>query len=327
MSDSELTFLDLSLVITYAGGATFALLIGVGGIVRILLAIPLVIFLPGYALISMLYPDRGGPDKAFDDEQTGLNNPIPPDQGLGGIERFVFSFVLSLIIVPAIALLATVTPWGVALPPILLGLGLSTLVLSLLAIFSRWRCPAERRFRLSGSLGGLLFQADRGYGRNRHVTVFNLALVISVLLLAGGVGYAIANPPEAEGFTEFYVETEEVTGETETMYESTYTAGESQPLTVYIVNQEHRELEYTTIVVLQRVSYDGDEATVEEEVELTRADATVGDGETHEQTLEVTPTMSGEELRLLVLLYVDEPPDDPSADTAYRVLRLPIEVS
>ncbi len=36
--------------------------------------------------------------------------------------------------------------------------------------------------------------------------------------------------------------------------------------------------------------------------------------------------MQGDDLRLTLLLYNGEPPAEPTADNAYRVARLPIEV-
>ncbi len=110
------------------------------------------------------------------------------------------------------------------------------------------------------------------------------------------------------------------------MYDSTYTAGEQQELQATITNQEHDERTYTTVVLLQRVSDDGTDVTVRESTEVDRRTATVPDGVAHRQSLEITPTMRGNDLRLTVLLYDGEPPAEPTADNAYRVARLPIEV-
>jgi hypothetical protein len=43
--------------------------------------------------------------------------------------------------------------------------------------------------------------------------------------------------------------------------------------------------------------------------------------------LPVRPEKTGENLRLVVLLYRGSPPENPTAETAYRVLRLGVDVS
>lgn len=344
MSDSDWWYVDLAAVVAVTGLATFGLLADLSGFPRLAVALPLVIFLPGYALVSVLFPDGVSDEhRSFDDWKTGLQNPIPDGRGIDSIERLVLSVVLSIALIPTVALASSITPWGVTVRPILAGVGLVTIALALVGIVARSRCSPDRRFVPSlpaASLASLGFSSrSRSAYDSTNAKVFNVALACSLLFLLASAGYAIANPPQGEGFTEFYVETENVTGGTETMYESSYTSGETQDLTVFVDNQEHREVTYTTVVQLQRVEYaggdgagdgngtDSDAATVRETDELTRASITVPDGERESQTLEIAPTMAGDDLRLVVLLYEGEPPSEPSADDAYRVIRLPVEVA
>ena len=329
MRDNHWWFFDLALVIAVTGGLTFGVISGVTGIGRIAITIPLVLFLPGYALVSALFPDEPNDDyRSFDDEKTGLGNPLLVSGGLEAIERAVLSAVCSVALVSAIALLATATPRGIVLESVLLGISMLTVALALLAIASRYRCPPDQRFVPSISSASPFFTRARPspYGQ-RDPRPYNAAIAVGLLLLLVSGGFAVANPPQHDGFTEFSVGTENVTGETETMYKSTYTAGERQELETTITNQEHEEQSYTTVVLLQRVRYDGENATVNESTELTRQTATVADGESHRQTLEFTPTMRGNDLRLTLLLYEGEAPAAPSSETAYRTLHLPVEVS
>ncbi len=328
MSDSDWWYLDLALVIALAGFSAFGLFAGVSGAVRIALASPLVLLLPGYALVSILFPEASSDGATpFDDEKTGLSNPRTTDGGIGGIERFILSVVLTVAIVPLVVLVSSATPWGVTLEPILIGVVAVTIVLSFLGILARWRCPPDRRFTASIPVAALWFTRARTPYDSTSATPFNALLALSMVVLLASAGYAIANPLQHDGFTEFAVETEPVTGETETMYTSSYAAGESQALPLAITNREHRETSYTTVVLLQRVTVDDGEVTITETDELARETATVSDGETYHQSIDITPTMAGDDLRLLVLLYEGEAPDDPTAENAYRVLRLPIEVS
>jgi len=329
MSDNQLWYLDLAAVVAVTGALTFGILSGVSGTIRIVLSIPLILFLPGYALVSALFPDKPNDDyRSFDQEKTGLGNPLLVSGGLEAIERTILSVVFSVALVPAITLFASVTPRGLTLEPVLLGLAVVTVALALLAIGSRYRCPPDRRFVPAVSSISPFFSRGRPSPYERvNVRPYNIAIVIGVVLLLASAGFALANPPQHDGYTAISVETDNVTGDTDTIYDSTYTAGESQELQATITNQEHEERQYTTVVLLQRVSSDGETVTVNESVEMDRKSATVSDGDSHQQPLEITPTMRGDDLRLTLLLYDGEAPAEPTAENAYRKLHLPIEVS
>ena len=333
MSDTHWWFFDLAAVIALTGALTFGIVSGIDGALRIATAAPLVLFLPGYAFVSALFPSEPTDDyQPFDREKTGLEVPRLVTGGFEPIERFVLSVVFSIALVPAIALFGSVIPRGITAETVLLGLASLTVALSLLAIASRYRCPAERRFTPSPSMGWLFFSRNRPNAYERVDTrPYNVAVVFGLVVLLASAGFAVANPPQHDGFTEFAVETENVTAETETMYESTYAQGETDELTVTITNREHADREYTTVVLLERVDDGGGDAndsdvTVTEREELTRESVAVGDGDTREQSLEITPTMAGDDLRLTVLLYEDEPPSDPAPENAYRAIHLPIVV-
>ncbi|WP_252700048.1 DUF1616 domain-containing protein [Natronosalvus vescus] len=328
MSDTNWWFLDLALVILVTGALSFGLLLGVPGVGRIVIALPLLLVLPGYALVSVLFPDDPSEEYyPFDAERTGLRNPLLVTGGLELIERLVLSVVCSVFLVPVVALFTHVTPRGFAPETVIFGISALTIGLTVLAIIARARYPTDQRFTPTLPLSVPFFtQTQSPPSEKRNLRPYNVGIAIGLLLLVATAGFAVANPPQHDGFTEFAVDTEDVTSDTETMYQSTYTAGETQELPVLITNHEHEERTYTTVVLLEQVSYDGDEATVHESEQLQHASATVPDGEQHHQTLEVTPTMQGDDLRLTVLLYEGDPPDDPNSENAYRVIHLPIVV-
>lgn len=329
MSNTDWWFLDLALVVAVTGALAFGLFAGISGPFRVLLAIPFVLVLPGYALVSLLFPDEtSGEYRPFDDEKTGLQSALLVEGGLESIERLILSIVMSVALVSAITLISSATPRGIVLETVLWGIALTTAVLALLAIVARYRCPRERRYVPSVTVESFFFVRRRPdpYG-STDPRPFNVAIVVGLLLLVASTGFALANPPVGDGFTEFYVETDDVSGDVDTIYETTYTVGDTGELPVTIANEEGRELSYTTVVLLQEVRYDGDDVTVDDEERLTTDTVTVSSGETETQTLEVTPTTTGEDLRLLVLLYEGEPPDQPGEDDAYRVIRLPIDVT
>jgi len=67
--------------------------------IRIILGLPLVLFLPGYSLIAALFPRKAD---------------------LDGIERVALSFGLSLAIVPLLGLVLNYTPFGIRSSPVLI---------------------------------------------------------------------------------------------------------------------------------------------------------------------------------------------------------------
>ncbi|WP_394740973.1 DUF1616 domain-containing protein [Natronococcus roseus] len=330
MSDSDWWFFDLTLVIAVTGFVTFGLFTPISGAVRVLLGIPLLLFLPGYAFISILYPDASEAEyRSFDDETREPNRAELNNGGLQPIERFVLSVVASIAIVPAVALAATVTPWGITILPVLAGTALLTIALALVGIVQRYRCPPNRRYTPSLSGAPLLFSnAGDSFSRSDPSTrPYNVMFLAALLVLAAVAGFAVASPPDHDSYTEFYLETEEVDGDTEYLYEESLSAGETESVTAYIANEEHEERSYETAVALQDVSYDNDSVSVEDQDVLATDSATVDHGETHEQSLEFEPTMTGDDVRLVLYLYEGEAPDDPDEESAYRTIKLPVTVS
>jgi uncharacterized membrane protein len=96
--------------------------------VRILMGLPLVLFLPGYALIAILFPRK-------DD--------------LDGIERIALSFGLSIAITPLLGLALNYTPFGIRLVPILTILLVFTVSLAIGAWIRRGSIPEDDRFAVA----------------------------------------------------------------------------------------------------------------------------------------------------------------------------------
>ena len=79
-------------------------LLNVEGILRVILGLPFILFIPGYILIFALFPNK------------------KKDRGIDIIERIALSFGLSIAIVPLIGLGLNYTSWGIRLEPILLSI-------------------------------------------------------------------------------------------------------------------------------------------------------------------------------------------------------------
>jgi len=323
---------DLLLVVFLTGVAGAGIAFGVGGPVRILLALLLVLVLPGYALVAAIFPgtNRGAGELGrFDDEPGGLRNPLPADYELGGVERAILSVVLSIAVVPAVAAVSSFTPWGVHLGPILLGVTLLTTLFVALAAVRRLRLPAGDRFTLPlWRLVSIPTPFDTGspLGRaSRRRRMANVAAVVAALLVVSSAGFALANPPQHERFTEFYVAGGSGGGTPTgnvSDYPSTFAVGQSRTVTLGVANHEGQEVTYSVVAVLRRGGTGGSGGEV-----LATKTVTVADGDRQRVPMAVTPTRGGADVRLQFLLYRGDPPATPSTDSAYRVLDLHVTVS
>jgi len=301
---------------------------------RVILGLPFVLFIPGYAFIAALFPEAGGSPVAEDEDADTVVDDDPPDErGIDGIERVALSFGLSIAVVPLIGLVLNFTPWGIRLVPIMVSVSGFTVVCTAVAAQRRWELPEDEQFGVPyeqwvAEARAELFQPD-----SRADAGLNVLLVLSILLATASVGYAVAVPKQGEQFTEFYILTEDDDGElVADDYPTEFVRGESKPVVLGIGNQEFETVDYTVVVELHRVEFEqaGNNTTrveVTEAEELQRYQPRVAHNETWQRPYNVTPTMTGENLRLTFLLYRDGAPADPTVDNAYRELHLWVNVT
>jgi len=316
---------------------------------RVVLGLPLVLFVPGYVFIAALFPeagespaadgdgespaadgadgspDAGGVDDAGEAGGSGWRS----DRGIDGIERVALSFGLSIAIVPLIGLGLNFTPWGIRLVPIMVSLSVFVLGTTAVATRRRWALSAEDRFRVPyrswlAAARAELFEPD-----SRADLALNVLLVASVLLAVGSVGYAVTVPKQGESFTELYLLTENDDGDLMADgYPTNLTAGENASLVVGVGNHEHEPTSYEVVVELQRVEVRNNSTRVRERRELDRfGTPELEHNETWQRTRTVTPTMAGDRLRLQFLLFRGGAPANPAIDEAYRVTHLWVNVS
>lgn len=302
---------------------------------RIVLGLPLVLFLPGYAFIAALFPEAGERPSSDDtergdggSEQSSSRIGNLQHRGIDGLERVVLSFGLSIAIVPLIGLVLNFTPWGIRLLPVLLGISGFTVLVAVVATIRRWELPADERFVVPyrdwlAAGRREFFQPD-----TRTDSLLNVLLVLSIVLAMTSVAYAIAVPKPGEDFTECYLLTEDDDGElVADDYPTEFVMGESKSIVIGIGNQEHETTLYSVVIELQRVRFVGNETRVRGAVELNRLTSRVDHNETRHIPYQVRPTLNGTRLRLAFLLYQEVPPPEPTVENAYRELHLWINVS
>jgi len=193
---------------------------------RVFLALPVLLFLSGYSLISAVFPRR---------------------EGLDALERVTLGFGFSIVVVSLLGLLANFTPWGIRLEPLLYLLVAFVVVASWVSWFRRKRLPEHDRFRIHVEVN------LPGWGPGTLDRALSVVLVVTLLGTLGVVGYAIATPKASESFTEFYILGE---GGQTTDYPTEVRVGEPASVTAVIVNHEGRAETYRIEIRVAGARYD-----------------------------------------------------------------------
>lgn len=311
--------------------ALAVLRLGVTGLPRTLLVFPLVLLIPGYALLAAVYPERWN---AAGDAPAATHSMLShdrPSAGLAPLERALLSPLVSTALVAMVALVLNFTPVGVRPGPILFAVCALSFVLYVTAFVRRVRISPDRRGGIAplAALGRLrdqfavtspsLLSDDDPRPSSTGEAFANLLVVVAVLVVVASAGVAYGAHTAGDEFTEFYVVGQNADGEyTVGAVPTNFEAGQSSTLYPTVTNQEGESRSYTVVATFQRV--ESGEVTGTKEV--ARFERTVGDGETVRIEHEVTPPASDSDLRLVYLLYRGDAPADPTRENAYRSLRL-----
>lgn len=287
------------------------------------LGLPLVFFAPGYALVALLFPQAGA------SQSSKWASPGRVRQhGVTAGERCALSFGVSV---------ALLTPLGVLfslarlpfIPMYVIGaIAGFTLFVSLFAVIRRFNVPKKERLSVSVRGGAAHLYRTIFHEDSAADVALNLALVLSVVVALTTVGFAVAAPQDGEHFSDLSLYTKGENGNYVTEgYPTNITAGNSKPVFVGVQNHEDRSVEYTVVVQLQRVEQrPNGGARVIERTELGRLDHRIDAGDSWRTRYDVEPSMTGEDLRLVFLLYKGDPPSDPATNNAAQQTQIWINV-
>ncbi|MGZ7068244.1 MAG: DUF1616 domain-containing protein, partial [Methanobacterium sp.] len=191
--------------------------------IRIILGILMVLFLPGYSLIVLLFPKK---------------------EDLEGVERIALSSCLSISIASLITLLLNYTSFGINLTPILLSLSLFTVLMVTGTYIRRYKIPEEERFTLEFNEHyiNLLKSFKTKFPDNK---ILFIILIISIVLAVSMIAYSIINPREDESFTEFYLLGPN--GQAED-YPTNLTLNETGNVIIGIMNHENQKISYKMVI-------------------------------------------------------------------------------
>jgi len=209
--------IDILTCILWGIFLVFVALLTTDIVVRTILGLPLILFIPGYVLLSALFPTK------------------KEDKGIDVTERIAFSFGLSIAIVPLLGFMLNYTPWGIRLESILFFLFIFIFAVGAIAIYRWTKAPPDKRFIIS-----LDIQLPK-FSNNTNKALFIL-LIISISIAAGSVIYVIINPRNGETFTEFYIL--DSTGKI-AEYPKNLIKGQNANVTIGLLNHEYKQINYT----------------------------------------------------------------------------------
>ena len=231
--------------------------------VRIALGLLLVLFFPGYVLISAMYPRKAQ---------------------LTGIERVALGLGLSLAVVPLLGLALNFSPWGIRLTPIILTMSVWNLVLVVVAWRQRRLVEPEERFEITLAP----FVAWAGKPRRPADLALGLILTLAVVAVVGVLAWKVQQPRPEDAFTQFYVLGEQ--GKLQD-YPVDLRVGVAQGYNVGVANHENETMTFTIRAFLGDVQAGS--------LDLQALE----DGQTWDGEINVTPTALSKSQKLEFRLY------------------------
>lgn len=296
-------------------GASMSVLYANSVVVRAVFGIPLLVFLPGYALLLVLFPHTYTDTRVARPALTALNR---NRTGITLVERMVLSFGISLALIPTLGLLVlSVVPQSNV--GAIVGIFAMFVAAGLLAgEYRRQQLTEAERYDVPvrNWYSSLVESFTTGTPMARRLNVV-LAAVVVVSVLA--LGFSLAVPNYGEEYTSLSLVTQQSNGEfVASGYPETLTAGETTDLFASVTNHERELTSYTLVVQLQRVDTSDGTVRVIEHEELARVSGEVAPGETWTANPELQSEMAGSDLRLTYLLYKGDAPAVPDSESAYR---------
>lgn len=233
-------------------------------IIRTILGIPMVLFIPGYVLIAALFTKKND---------------------LESVERIALSFGLSIAVVPLLGLMLNFT-YGIRLIPILFSLIIYAIVLIFIASYRRGKLPEDERFSISFSKTYRNI-VEESKPKNRTDAILTIVLIITAVIAIGMIYYVITTPKIGERFTEFYVL--DSSGKADN-YSTELKI--DQPFTYLVGVSDH---EYGVVNYTIQMSLDNNV--------LTDQQLTIGHNQTWERNITIIPNKKGTDMKLEFWLF------------------------
>lgn len=292
---------DIVGLVGLAAVAPMVTVLPVGSWVRLLIVLPVIAFIPGYMLMLLCFPRA--PTSGDFTEGGGRLSHWP-----GTLERLAGSVALSIPFVAVYALvvwavLPSWTPFSFAL------FSGTTAVIGVLAAVRRALVPEYDRYRpaVRPTVRAHYLTLRGQPAFTQLVTVF---FILSVVAAVGVLAFGLAAPQAGEEYTQFLVGTENDSGDLVLSgYPDSAAAGDDLDYLVGIENHYRTTIEYSLTIELQRI----DNGTIFERETFSEESIVVEPGASMRVPQTVTPSMTGEGLRMMFIL---EPTANDATATA-----------
>ncbi|WP_458207717.1 DUF1616 domain-containing protein [Haladaptatus sp. NG-SE-30] len=294
---------------------------------RVVLGTLFVLFAPGYTFVAALFPENAATSEGVIEEQSESGTGNFDGRSIDGVERVALSVALSVVLVALVGLFLNFT-FGVRFATVVTVTSVLTVTLAVFAAVRRQRLPPSERFRVPYERWFVSARSGLSNPGSRKKKLLNVLLIVSVLAATASVVYALSVPKQDPAFTEFYLLSRGDSGELlADDYPTEYVSGEGKNLTVGIGNYEQRRTAYTVVVRLRQVETANGSTRVLDQRTLHRFRPVLEHGETWHRSHRIVPTTTGENLQLQYLLFRGDPPQNISAESAYRETHLWVNVS
>ncbi len=282
-----------------------------GTVGQLALGVPLLLVFPGYVVTRLLFGAAG------DGPAGRAASRFDLDQWRGPV-TVALTVGFSMVIVPVLVRVVMATV-GYSRTNVVLTVAGFVVLAGIAGEFLTAGTAAGRR-STGAALRSLPGRA-RSYlgGGTGTSAVTGVLLVVSVLFFLSTVGFALSGSPGGEAYTEFYLLTENESGDLVASDYPTERVGDGEiRLAAGIGNNEGETTTYAIVAEEQRV----DNGSVVEEREVFRTRQTVGAGENATVRHRVVTRLSGDDVRLRYFLYRGDAPADATAESAYRTVHL-----
>jgi uncharacterized membrane protein len=198
------------------------ILLDMNEMIRIILGLPFLLFIPGYLLIFILFPMK--------QEYNGINK----------LERIGLSFGFSIALVSLLGLVLNFTPWGIQLASVLISQLILIECFGFIALY-RWSTTHPEK-RQTISLDFSQFRYSK-----KSEKILTIFVFLSLFLAVSSIVYIIVQPKSGEAFTDFYLLPP--TGNT-IDYPRDIIAGQDTNIILGLINHEYKTMSYTIEVWL-----------------------------------------------------------------------------
>lgn len=251
------------------------------GVIRYVLSLATVLFVPGYMLIAAVYPGK---------------------DSLGNMERLLLAVTFSIILVPMACFVLNYTIWGIRLDSTVAVITLLTGYFTVVAFLRRLALPKDRRLSLSlewlyGDVRKVLVPSSK----STTDLLITAVLLLSIISVAAVTAYSAIGHRPVDRYTELFLcDANGSLGNYPTMLQS----GQNSSIVVGISNFEGKDMVYNLVVNFD----DGNMP-----FDIYREQVTVPDNQTVRRAIFLTPKKPYEQARVTFSLY-----DSQDIQTPYR---------